>query len=147
MFTKYFTYKTKQKIDRKVSQDSRSAREELGTWEVEINWNNCLLQQWICHKYYRYSQQNHFTGSTIASLNQSLHFRLMWNHDFLDLQQIFALQPRKTWQHFPFASQNMKACSYYLNRIRLDLDSDNSCCIRKYIDISIVLILIVSLTA
>ena len=49
MFTKYFTCNTKQKIDREASQDNEIAREELGAWKVEINWNNCLLQWW-----YRY---------------------------------------------------------------------------------------------
>ena len=39
---------TKQKTDRKARQDNKSSREELGAWKVEINWNNCLLQRWIC---------------------------------------------------------------------------------------------------
>ena len=30
MFTKYFTYNTKQKTNHKVSQDNKSAREEIG---------------------------------------------------------------------------------------------------------------------
>ena len=30
MFTKYFTYNTKLKTNRKVSQDNKSAREEIG---------------------------------------------------------------------------------------------------------------------
>ena len=67
----------KEKTYREVSQDNKISREELGTWKVEINWNNCLLQQWICYRYYGYSQQNHFAKSTIASPNQSLHFKLM----------------------------------------------------------------------
>ena len=33
----------------------------------------------ICYRYHEYSPQNHFAGSTIASLNQSLYFRLIWN--------------------------------------------------------------------
>ena len=37
MFTKYFTCNTKQKTDGGASQDNESAREELGTWKVEIN--------------------------------------------------------------------------------------------------------------
>ena len=91
---------------------NKSAREELGTWKVKNNWNNCLLQRWICYKYYAYSQQNHFAGSTIASLNQLLHNGLMWNHDILDLQQIFTLQIRKLWGNSPFAGPIMKACIY-----------------------------------
>ena len=42
---KYFTCNTIQKIDREACQDNNSAREELGAWKVEINWNNCLLQR------------------------------------------------------------------------------------------------------
>ena len=52
-------------------------------------------------------------GSNIASLNQLLHFRLMWNYDILGLQQIFALQVRKLWLNSPFATPNMKACSVF----------------------------------
>ena len=89
MFTKYFIRNMIQKTDREANQDKKSAREELGAWKVEINWNNCLLQRRICYRYHGYSQQNHFTGNTIASLNQSLQFRLMWNHDILDLWRIF----------------------------------------------------------
>ena len=37
MFTKYFTCNMKQKADRQASQDSKSAREELGAWKIEIN--------------------------------------------------------------------------------------------------------------
>ena len=110
MFTKYFTFNTKQKTDREASQDSKSARDELGVWKVEINWNNCLLQRWICYRYYGSSQQNHVAESTIASHNQLLHFRLMWNHDIFDLRRIFAMQVRKLWRNSPFASPNMKAC-------------------------------------
>ena len=106
MFTKYFTCNTKQKADRQVSQDSKSAREELGAWKIEINWNNC-------YRYYGHSQQNHFAGSTIASLNQLLLFSCiftMWNYDSLDLRRVFALQVRKLWQNLLFAGPNMKAC-------------------------------------
>ena len=39
------------------------------------------------NRHYRYSLQNHFAGSIIVSLNQLLHFRLMWNHDILDLRE------------------------------------------------------------
>ena len=39
MFTKYFKCNTKQKTDREASQDNKSAREGLGAWKVEINWN------------------------------------------------------------------------------------------------------------
>ena len=77
---------------------------------MEINLNNCLLQQLICYRYYKYFQKKYFAGSTIASFNQSLHFRLMWNHDILDLRQIFALQVRKLWRNSPFSDPNMKAC-------------------------------------
>ena len=38
-----------------------------------------------------------FARSTIAFLNQSLRFRLMWNHDILDLWQIFGRPVRKLW--------------------------------------------------
>ena len=41
----------KQKKDCEASQDEDSAREELEAWKVGINWNNCLLQWWICYKY------------------------------------------------------------------------------------------------
>ena len=69
---------TRNKTDRKARQDNKSAREEeIGAWKVENNWNNCLLQRLICYRYYGYSQQSHFAGSTIASLNQSLHFTLI----------------------------------------------------------------------
>ena len=101
---------TQNKTDCKASQDKESAREEIGAGKVEINWNNCFLQQWICYRYYGYSQQNHFAESTIASLNQLLHYKLMWNHDILDLQWICALQVRKLWWNSVFASPNMKAC-------------------------------------
>ena len=97
MFTKYFTCNTKQKTDREASQDNESAREVLGAWKVKVNWNNCLLHcWWICCRYYGYSQKNSFAGSSIASLNQSLHFRLMWNHDILDLRWIGAPQVRES---------------------------------------------------
>ena len=109
MLTKYFTCNTKQKTDREASQDNESAREELAAWKVKINWNNCLLQWWICYRYYGYSLQNYFAGSTIASLNQSLHFRLMRNHNILDVQRICALQVREIWGNSPFADPNMKA--------------------------------------
>ena len=62
---------------------------DLEPWKVEINWNNYLLMWQICYRYYRYYQQNHFPGNTIASHKQSVQFRLIWNHDILDLQQIF----------------------------------------------------------
>ena len=100
---------TSHATDREASQDNKGAREESRAWKEEINWNNCLLQRWICYRYYGYSQQNHFSGITIASLNQSLHLRLMWYHDILDLQRIFARQVRKLWRNSPFASPNMKA--------------------------------------
>ena len=50
-----------------------------------------------------------FVGNTIAYLKQSLQFRLMWNHDILDLRRIFSLQVRKLWRKSPFAGPNMKA--------------------------------------
>ena len=53
-----------------------------------------------------------FAGSTITSLNQSLHFSLMWNHNILYLRRICALQVRGLWQNSPFAGPNMKACIY-----------------------------------
>ena len=46
MFTKYFTCNTKQKTDRGASQDIKSAREELGGWKVEIDWNNCYTDEY-----------------------------------------------------------------------------------------------------
>ena len=46
MFTKYFTYNTKQTTDGKTSQDNKSAREEIVTWKVEINWNNCYSDEY-----------------------------------------------------------------------------------------------------
>ena len=46
MFTKNFTWNTIQKTDREVSQDSKSTREELGAWKVEINWNNCCSDEY-----------------------------------------------------------------------------------------------------
>ena len=46
----------------------------------------------------------------VASLNQSVNFRLMWNHDILDFQWIFALQVRNLWRNSPFAGPYMKAC-------------------------------------
>ena len=52
-----------EKTNCKANQDSKSAREELAAWKVEINWNNCLLQQWICYRHHTYSQQNYFAGS------------------------------------------------------------------------------------
>ena len=100
----------KQKKDCEASQDNDSAREELEAWKVEIKWNNCLLQWWICYKYYGYIQQNHFAESTIAALNQSLHMRLMWNHDILEPRRIFAQQGRKLWRNSPFAGPIIKAC-------------------------------------
>ena len=103
--------------DPDATQYDKSAREELGIWKVEINWNNCLLQWWISYRHYRYSQQNLFAVSTTASANQSLHFRLMWNHDILDLQRIAVLQVRKFWQNSLFASPNMKACWFHLINI------------------------------
>ena len=115
MFTKYFTYNRKQKTDCEVSQDNKSVREELGAWKVVINWNNCLPQRSICYRYCGYSQENHFAGSTIASLNQMLHFRLIWNHDILDFRRIFAPQMRMLWQNLPFSGPNMKIC--LLNQI------------------------------
>ena len=102
----------KQKADCEASQDNKSAREEFGAWKVEINWNNCLLQRWICYRYYGYSQQNDFAGSTLASLDQLLHFSctfMMWNHDILDLRRIFALQVRKLRRISPFVGSNTKA--------------------------------------
>ena len=48
----------------------------------------CCCGNWTRYAY-EYSQQNHFTGRTIASLNHSLQVRLMWKHDTLDLRQIF----------------------------------------------------------
>ena len=39
------------------------------------------------------------------SLNQSLHFGLMWNHEILDPWQICALQVREHWRNSPFAAQ------------------------------------------
>ena len=45
MFTKYVVCITKQETDHEVSQDSKSEREEIGAWKVEINWNNCMLQR------------------------------------------------------------------------------------------------------
>ena len=112
MFTKYFTDNTKQKTNLKPSQDNKSAtvQQQLETWKFEINWNNCFLQWWKGYRYYGYSHQNHFPRSTIASLNQSLHFRLMWYHEILDLQWIFALQLRKFWQNLPLACPNTKVC-------------------------------------
>ena len=112
MFTKYFACNVQQKTDCKATQDNKSAGEELRAKKVEINWNNCLLQWWICYKYYGYSIQNHFAGSTIASLNQSLHFRLMWKPEILDFFQIFVLQVRKLWRNSPFAGPNMNACIF-----------------------------------
>ena len=52
----------------------------------------------------------------IASLNQSLHFGWMWNHDTLDLRQICALQMRELWQNLLLAGPNVKAfnCFYAL---------------------------------
>ena len=52
------------------------------------------------------------TGSTIAALNHSFHFRLMWNHDILNLQQILTLQMKKLRQNSFFAGPNMKACHF-----------------------------------
>ena len=115
MFAKYFTCNSKQKTDHETSQDNESAREELGAWKEEINWNNCLLEWWICYRYYEYSQQNHFAGSTIACLNQSLHFRLMWNPEILDLWRIFSLQVRKLWRNSPFTGPNRKTCMFTWN--------------------------------
>ena len=115
MFAKYFTCNSEQKADHETSQDNESAREELGAWKEEINWNNCLLEWWICYRYYGYSQQNHFAGSTIACLNQSLHFRLMWNPEILDLWRIFSLQVRKLWRNSPFTGPNRKTCMFTWN--------------------------------
>ena len=109
MFTKYFLCNTKQKTDREASQDNKSPREDLGACKLEINWNNYLLKRWMCYRYYGYSQQNHFVGNTIAYLKQSLQFRLMWNHDILDLRRIFSLQVTELWRKSPFAGPNMKA--------------------------------------
>ena len=118
MFTKYFTCNTKQKTDHEASQDNKNARKYLGTWKVKFNWNNCLLQRWICYRYYRYSSQNHFTGSTKVFLNQSLHFLInqpiMWNHDILDLRKSFDLQVKKLCKNSSFAGSNMKACKRVL---------------------------------
>ena len=123
MLIKYLTCNTKQKTSREESQDNKVAREELMVWEMEINWNNCLLQWWTCYRYYGYFQQNYFAGSTTASLNQSLHFRLMWNHEILDFRQIFALQLRKLWRNLPFAALNMKTCnSITINFTRSDVN-------------------------
>ena len=88
-------------------------------WKVKFNWwNNCLLQRWICYRYYRYSPQNHFTGSTKVFLNQSLHFLInqpiMWNHDILDLRKSFDLQVKKLWQNSLFTGSNTKACKRVL---------------------------------
>ena len=44
----------------------------------------------------------------MASLNQSLHLRLMRNN-ILDLRRISALQVRKLWQNSSFTGPNMKA--------------------------------------
>ena len=109
MFTKYFTCNMKQKTGREAKEDNKSARVELGALKMESNWNNCLLQRWICYRYYGYSQQNHFAGSTIAFLNQWLRFRLIWNLDILGLRRIFVLQVRKLWRNSPFAGPNTKA--------------------------------------
>ena len=118
MFTKYFTCNTKQKTDHEASQDNKNARKYLGTWKVKFNWNNCLLQRWICYRYYRYSSQNHFTGSTKVFLNQSLYFLInqpiMWNHDILDLRKSFDLQVKKLCKNSSFAGSNMKACKRVL---------------------------------
>ena len=116
MFTKYFTCSKKQKIDHEVIQGNRSGREELGAWKVGIlkkkRWKIWKTgKRWIWCKYYGYSRRNHFSGRTIASLNQSFHFRLMWNH-ILHLWWMFALQVRKLRQNSPFAGPYIKAHIY-----------------------------------
>ena len=55
-----------------------------------------------------YCGQKPFAESTIASLNQSLQFRLMRDHDILDLRQIASLEVRKLWQRSPFADQTWR---------------------------------------
>ena len=106
MFTKYFTCDTKQKIDGEASQDIKKCRKRVRGLKSE---NNCLLQRCMCYRYYGSSQQNHFTGGTIASINQSLLFRLRRNHGILDFSRIFSLQVGKFWQNSPFTDPNMKA--------------------------------------
>ena len=54
----------------------------------------------MCYTHYGYSQQNISGGSTTVSINQLLHFRMMWNYDILDLRRIFALQVRKIWPKY-----------------------------------------------
>ena len=46
-------------------------------------------------------------------INQSLHFKLMWNHDILELRRICTLQVRKLWRNLPFDGPNMKAWSLW----------------------------------
>ena len=105
----YFTCNTKLKTGREASQDNKSAREELEARKTGINWTNCFLQRWMCYRYYGYSEKkNLFPRSTMASLNQSLHLRLMRNN-ILDLRRISALQVRKLWQNSSFTGPNMKA--------------------------------------
>ena len=106
MFIKYFTCDTKQKIYCEASQDIKKCRWRVRGLKSE---NNCLLQQYMCYRYYGSSQQNYFTGGTIASINQSLLFRLWWNHGILDFSRIFSLQVGKFLQNSPFTDPNMKA--------------------------------------
>ena len=46
MFAKCFTCNTQLGTDCEGSQDDKSAREELGAWKVEINWNNCYSNEY-----------------------------------------------------------------------------------------------------
>ena len=67
---------------------------------MEINWNNCSLQPWICYRCYGYFQQNHFTGNTITSLNQLLHFRLLQVRRSGEIRRLPAQiwRPGKRWR-------------------------------------------------
>ena len=71
----------------------------------------CCCGNWTRYAY-EYSQQNHFTGTTIASLNHSLQVRLMWKYDTLDLRRIFFPQMRKLRRNLPLAGPNMKVWLY-----------------------------------
>ena len=54
----------------------------------------------VCYNNEYATDITHILNKTIsqeASLNQSLHFRFIRNHDSLDFWRIFALQVRKLW--------------------------------------------------
>ena len=68
-----------------------------------------------------------FRGKYRNLFNQSLRFRLMRNHDILDLRRICGLQVRELWRNSSFAGPNMKACCMIYSVMPAELDEQIIC--------------------